>query len=82
LWKSRFFRSSRLLVLVAEGVDVQNPAQVYWQAVNRVDPKRDVSIEAARIGIDATRIPPGGRVEADVETELRVKRRWHEYGFD
>jgi 4-hydroxy-3-polyprenylbenzoate decarboxylase len=82
LWKSRFFRSSRLLVLVAEGVDVQNPAQVYWQAVNRVDPERDVVIEAARVGIDATMIPPGGRVEADVETELRVKRRWHEYGFE
>jgi hypothetical protein len=40
-----------------------------------------VVIEAARIGIDATRVPPGGRVEADVETELLVKRRWHEYGF-
>ncbi|HEY7744755.1 MAG TPA: UbiD family decarboxylase, partial [Desulfuromonadales bacterium] len=33
LWQSRFFRSSRLLVLLAEEVDVQNPAQVYWQAV-------------------------------------------------
>jgi hypothetical protein len=50
--------------------------------VNRVDPKRDVSVDAARIGIDATRIPPGGRVEAEVETKLRVKRRWHEYGFE
>lgn len=81
LWQSRFFRSSRLLVLLAEEVDVQNPAQVYWQAVNRVDPERDVIVEAARIGIDASRVPPGGRVVGDVETELRVKRRWHEYGF-
>jgi hypothetical protein len=41
-----------------------------------------VVIEAARTGIDATRLHPCGRVEADVETELRVKRRWHEYGFE
>jgi 4-hydroxy-3-polyprenylbenzoate decarboxylase len=82
LWGSRYFRSSRLLVLLAEGVDVQDLGQSYWQAVNRVDPERDVVIEAARIGIDATRVQPGGRVEAEVETKLRVKRRWHEYGLD
>ena len=82
LWRSRYFRSSRLLVLLAEGVDVQDPAQVFWQAVNRVDPARDVVIEAARVGIDATRVPPGGRVEADKETKLLITRRWHEYGFE
>jgi 4-hydroxy-3-polyprenylbenzoate decarboxylase len=81
LWRSRFFRSARLLVLVGEGVDVQDPAQAYWQAVNRVDPERDVVIEGAQIGIDATRAAPGGRVEADDETKLLVERRWREYGF-
>lgn len=82
LWQSRFFRSSRLLVLLGEGVDVQEPAQAYWQVVNRVDPERDVIVEAGRLGIDATRLGPGGRVEAAAETKRLVARRWREYGFE
>jgi 4-hydroxy-3-polyprenylbenzoate decarboxylase len=82
LWQSRYFRSSRLLVLLGEEVDVQEPAQAYWQVVNRVDPQRDVIVEAGRIGIDATRLGPGGRVETAAETKRLVARRWREYGFE
>lgn len=82
LWRSRFFGSSRMLVLLGEGEDIQQPTQAWWQAVNRVDAERDMIIEAGRLGIDATGAAPGGRVETDVETTLLVKRRWHEYGFE
>jgi 4-hydroxy-3-polyprenylbenzoate decarboxylase len=82
LWQSRFFRFSRMLVLLGEEVDVQAPAQAYWQVVNRVDPERDVIVENGRLGIDATRLGPGGRVETAAETKRLVARRWREYGFE
>ncbi len=82
LWRSRYFQAARLLVLLDEGVNVQQPAQVYWQAVNRVDPARDVIVDGGRIGIDATRAASGGLVEADAETRRLVRRRWREYGFE
>jgi hypothetical protein len=50
--------------------------------VNRVDPERDVVVEAGRLGIDATRVAPGGRVEAAAETRRLVERRWREYGIE
>jgi 4-hydroxy-3-polyprenylbenzoate decarboxylase len=81
LWRSRFFRSTRLLVLLGEGVAVQEPAQAYWQVVNCVDPELDLFIEAGRLGIDATRVAPAGRVAADAATRRLVARRWQEYGF-
>jgi len=82
LWQSRFFRFSRMLVLVGEEVDVQNAAMVYWQVVNRADPVRDVIIETGRIGVDATRTAPGGMVQADPATRQLVEKRWLEYGFE
>jgi 4-hydroxy-3-polyprenylbenzoate decarboxylase len=81
LWRSRFFRSARPLVLHGEGVAVQEPAQAYWQAVNCVDPEKDLFIEAGRLGIDATKVAPAGRVAADAAPRRLVARRWLEYGF-
>lgn len=81
LWQSRYLLRSRLLVLVGADVDVHNTTNVYWAAINLTDPVRDVIVEAGRVGIDATRVAPGGKVGPDDETTRLVDRRWLEYGL-
>lgn len=81
LWASRYFRFAPMLVLLGEDVDVQNVPQAYWTVVNRIDPARDVIIEAGRVGIDATGAGDGRKVEVAEETNRLVARRWQEYGF-
>jgi len=82
LWESPQLRSSRLLVLVDEDVDVQRPGEVFWRAINHVDPDRDILIDGGRIAVDATRRGPGSPVEADAGTREKVARRWSRYGID
>lgn len=81
LWQSLYLRSSRMLVLVGEDVDVHDTTRVYWAAINRADPGRDILVEAGRVGIDATRGVTGGKVGPGEETTRLVNRRWEEYGF-
>jgi len=82
LRRSELLRSARLLLLLEEGVDVHDPAEAYWQAVNRVDPARDIMVEGGRVAIDATRSRGGPRVVAAAETQRLLNRRWSEYGLD
>lgn len=81
LWGSRYFRSSRLLLLLPEGEDVHDPTQAYWRAVNGAVPEKDVIVDEGRIGIDATGISQCRRVAADAGTERLIRRRWREYGL-
>lgn len=66
---------TKCIVVVDESVDVQNPAEVAWKALNSIDPERDIefvhgpvdSLDHAsrlanygsKMGIDATRKWPG-----------------------
>lgn len=81
LWESRYFRSSPLLVLLGEDVDVQKVPHAYWTVVNRIDPRLDVIIEEGRIGIDATRVRVGRKIQVGEETDTMITRRWQEYGL-
>lgn len=82
LWESPQLKSSRLLVLVDEGVDVQRPAEVFWRAINHLDPDRDILIDGGRIAVDATRRGLGLPVEPDAGTREKVARRWSRYGIE
>jgi 4-hydroxy-3-polyprenylbenzoate decarboxylase len=88
LWQSTWLRHSRLLVVLDEDAEVQNPAQAYWRAVNQVDPERDLLIGPGRLGIDATRKlsaeggSEGGKVVMAAAMLEQVTRRWPEYGID
>jgi len=83
LWQKGFLQRARLLVVFDEGVDVQNLSASFWNALNRIDPLRDVIIEEGRIGFDAT---AGNGEEAEVcpsaETLEILRHRWEEYGID
>jgi 4-hydroxy-3-polyprenylbenzoate decarboxylase len=82
LWREGFLKSSRLLVLLDEEVDIRDLSAAWWHAVNRVDPSRDVIIDGARIGIDATALDPGPLVGPDEATRELIARRWGEYGIE
>ena len=82
MYAIRSYYDARLLVLVDETVDLQSPAGVYWQAINRVEPGRDMIVEGGRVAIDATRQGGGGRVAAAAATQRLLARRWREYGLD
>jgi 4-hydroxy-3-polyprenylbenzoate decarboxylase len=90
LWAKGLLRGSRLLVILDEDVRVQDLAESFWRTLNHFDPNRDVVIDGARIGIDATRKGPDEgkglswpqEVTLDEKTRRLVERRWDEYGID
>jgi 4-hydroxy-3-polyprenylbenzoate decarboxylase len=82
LWQHRMFKRSRLLVIFDAEVDVQNPSEAYWYAVNRVRGDRDILIDGVKVGIDATNQQNRRTVQADPDTLQLLKRRWPEYGID
>jgi 4-hydroxy-3-polyprenylbenzoate decarboxylase len=88
LWQRTWLRHSRLLIILDEEVEVQDVANVYWRAVNQVDPERDLIIGPGRLGIDATRKLPaegggiGGKVMMSSAVLAQIRRRWSDYGID
>jgi 4-hydroxy-3-polyprenylbenzoate decarboxylase len=88
LWQGGFLKSSRLLVVLDEDVDVQDLSRSFWRAINEVDPGRDVIIDGRRVGIDATRkvegegVAPPEPVRRDEATRKLVDGRWAEYGIE
>lgn len=81
LWQKGFLKHARLLIIYNHEVNVSNPSEVYWHAINRVRGDKDILIDGSRIGIDATvkdhRVP----VVSDAATLELVGRRWAEYGI-
>jgi len=75
IWGTGQAMFSKVIVVVDEGVDVQNYSEVAWKALNNIDPERDIefvkgpvdSLDHAsrlpnfgsKMGIDATRKWPG-----------------------
>ncbi len=82
LWRQGLLKHSRLLVVFDSDVDVQDPSEAYWHAVNRVQADRDILIDGIKLGIDVTRRQDRRPVVADPETLKLLERRWSEYGID
>jgi len=81
LWETGLLKRSKMIVVLDEDVDVQDPSLCYWRALNQVDPGRDLIVEDGRLGIDATHRENGARVGTDPETQRLLARRWEEYGI-
>lgn len=82
LWQSGPLRRARLLAVACD-VDPGDCAAFYWQALNRLDPARDLLVRNGRLGIDATVDPEGLEIlRPDEEVESLLQRRWAEYGLD
>jgi 4-hydroxy-3-polyprenylbenzoate decarboxylase len=82
LWGQGLLKRSRLLVVFDADVDVQNPSEAYWRAVNRLQADRDILIDGARIGVDVTGQQDRRVVTPDPETLQLLARRWLEYGIE
>lgn len=72
-------RGSRLIVLVAEEVNVQEPSTLFWSALNRCDPRRDFLLSGRSLGIDATgrgQLPEGAAapLNKDPRTVRRIEK--------
>ncbi|AMV70894.1 UbiD family decarboxylase [Desulfuromonas carbonis] len=72
---------ARLLVLFDQGVDVQQPATCYWQALNRVDPEEGIWSRDGLLNIDASDSRTAPVVGAEPGTAARIAERWREFGF-
>ena len=71
LWGQGLMSLAKVLVVVDKGVDVQDPDEAWWVALNNIDPERDVRFTmgpmdvldhssraftyGSKMGIDATR---------------------------
>jgi len=78
LWGTGLMSLSKVLVIVDKDVDVQDPDQVWWVALNNIDPRRD--IEFARGPVDvldhaSQEFTFGSKMGID------ATRKWPEEGF-
>jgi len=78
----KLFAASKMMVVVDEGVDVDNPSELFWRALNNVDAAHDLVVEPGFVGVDAR--AKGGRtpLRSDEATARRVVSRWGEFGLD
>ena len=79
LWGQGLMSLSKVLVVVDRDVNVQDPDEVWWIALNNIDPKRD--IEFARGPVDvldhaSAAFTFGSKMGID------ATRKWPEEGFD
>ncbi len=82
LWETPFFRRSRLLITVDDGVDLHAGDAVLWRLVNQIDADRDLVVSAGRLGIDGTGKIDRALVTGDPAVARRVAERWADYGID
>jgi 4-hydroxy-3-polyprenylbenzoate decarboxylase len=69
---------SKCIVVVDEDVDVQNPREVAWKALNNIDPQRDIEFVMGPVdSLDhASRLPDfGSKMGVD------ATRKWPQEGF-
>jgi 4-hydroxy-3-polyprenylbenzoate decarboxylase len=69
---------SKCIVVVDEDVDVQNPREVAWRALNNIDPQRDIEFVLGPVdSLDhASRLPNFGS-----KMGIDATRKWPEEGF-
>lgn len=82
LWGMGQAMFSKCIVIVDEDVDVQNVREAAWQALNNIDPQRDIEFSLGPIdSLDhASRLPNyGSKMGVDATTKWRSEgftRRW------
>ncbi|MBI3962051.1 MAG: UbiD family decarboxylase, partial [Deinococcus sp.] len=94
LWAQRRTPVPTATVVLDDDVEVHNPQEVWWVALNNIDARRDVALGPdasvpTHLGIDATRKwPEEGftrrwpeRLEMSSEIKQQVDRRWGELGI-
>jgi len=70
---------SKVIVVVDEDVDVQNPSEVVWKALNNIDPERDIQFVLGPVdSLDhSSRLPNYGS-----KMGIDATRKWKEEGFN
>lgn len=78
LWGMGQMMFSKVIVVVDEDVDVQNPAEVVWRVGNNIDPKRDILFSEGPIDVLDHASPVmayGSKMGID------ATKKWPEEGF-
>ena len=78
LWGKSPLRSSRLLVLLDEDIDLSSASNSWWRTINCLQNQR-IYQDNGRIAIDATGVNPSSLVVEDRQTSELLQRRWDEY---
>ena len=79
LWGMGLMSLAKLIVVVDKDVDVQDPEEAWWVALNHIDPERDVRFTMGPIDVldHASRaFTYGSKMGIDATT------KWKEEGFD
>ena len=79
LWGQGLMSLAKLVVVLDEWVDVRNPQEAWWVALNHIDPERDVRFSMGPIDVldHASRaFTYGSKMGID------ATRKWPEEGFD
>lgn len=78
LWGQGLMALSKVLVVVDKDVNVQDPDEVWWIALNNIDPKRDVEFARGPIDVldhSASAFSFGSKMGLD------ATKKWPEEGF-
>lgn len=78
-----------IILIVDDGVDVNDRAEVMWRVFNNIDASRDLYFDGGRVAVDATRKwkeegltrPWPEDIVMAEGIKDRVTKRWKEYGF-
>ena len=84
LWNTPWFSKARLLIFVDAGVTTSDLSGVAWRAINYCEHGNDYYYDSTgtRLALDATVHRESEPViECDSGVELRVAKRWKEYGL-
>jgi 4-hydroxy-3-polyprenylbenzoate decarboxylase len=79
LWGQGLMALSKVLVVVDKDVNVQDPDEVWWIALNNIDPKRDTEFARGPVDVldhSSSRFTFGSKMGID------ATRKWPEEGFD
>ncbi|MDY0189171.1 MAG: UbiD family decarboxylase [Desulfuromonas sp.] len=83
LRSSLLLHHSKLLIYVDEDIDVRQPQQVFWRAINQFSPDI-VQCSAGQMEIDTTQWRQQQRrlLSSDPKIEQLLTQRWGEYGLE
>jgi len=79
LWGQGLMSLAKVLVIVDKEVNVQNPDEAWWIALNNIDPERDVRFTMGPIDVldhSSRAFTYGSKMGID------ATRKWKEEGFE
>jgi 4-hydroxy-3-polyprenylbenzoate decarboxylase len=78
LWGMGLMSLAKVIVVVDEGIDVQNTAEAWWYALGNIDPERDVRFTRGPVDdLDhSSQLPAFGS-----KMGIDGTRKWPEEGF-